>query len=73
MIGMAARIKAAHAKMIFCNEPMLNGEEARKAMKFARVKCQLDSGHEGNHLARTKIATFSWWNKRKNPQKERQP
>lgn len=53
-----------------CNAPMLEGEEVRKSLKFKRVKCGLDPGHEGNHLARTKIATFTWWNKQKNPQKE---
>lgn len=53
-----------------CNVAMHPGEEVRKRLKWKPVRCQLDPGHEGNHMAHTKQARFEWWNKEKNPQKE---
>ena len=41
----------------------------RTALGVQRVACQLDPGHEGNHFAKMKNATYTWSNEEKNPQK----
>ena len=42
--------------------------DVRKKLGLHPVRCELEPGHEGNHRARTKTATFEWWNQEKNPQ-----
>jgi hypothetical protein len=59
------------AQRIVCGAPLIEGAEHRKKLGWRKVSCDLAPGHQGNHMARTKTAFFQWWNKEKNPQKEK--
>jgi hypothetical protein len=55
-----------------CGKRMLQGEQGRRELRIrpVRISCGRKFGHDGNHEARIKTGTFTWWNEEANPQRE---
>ena len=56
---------------LYCNDVMMPGRDGRKLLGWTEIRCMKDPGHDGNHACKTRTAYFEWWNKEKNPQKEK--